>query len=149
MFIMKNKSYFLKAIKAFLPYKVYCFLKYYYSKYMVLVKFNKGGGDFGEKREEILHIFRSKSLLNDNKYKVLINKALKKEIRFTAQYAQDIIAYLFFGGKKKVFILKSVQMMVITEVQLFGLNNWDGKVFVLSQKKIHLMNLKNTDIVIY
>ena len=62
--------------------------------------------NLGGERKQILGIFRSKSSLNSDNYISLIKKAKKEKLRFSAQYAQDVIAYLFFNGKKTCFFIE-------------------------------------------
>ncbi|GHV16440.1 hypothetical protein AGMMS49938_16440 [Fibrobacterales bacterium] len=62
--------------------------------------------NLGKEREYILRIFCSKLLLNNENNKFLMEKAKKEKIRFSAQCAQDIIAYLFFKGKNRGFYIE-------------------------------------------
>jgi len=88
--------YLKRTVNAVLPNRL---LKLYWNlKYRT--------SNLGKERENILSIFRSKLSFNDENYRYLIEKARKVKLRFSAQYAQDIIAYLFFKGKDSGFYIE-------------------------------------------
>ena len=87
---------FRKAINTVLPNR---FLRFYWNtKYSL--------SNLGRERENILAIFRSKAIIDDENYTHLIERAKTVKLRFSAQYAQDIIAYLFFKGKSTGFYIE-------------------------------------------
>jgi len=57
-------------------------------------------------KEDILFKFRAKISLDSYRYEHLVDTARKQNLRFSAQFAQDIMAYLFFNGKKDGFYIE-------------------------------------------
>jgi FkbM family methyltransferase len=56
--------------------------------------------------EDILQRFRKETSLHREPYDYIIKNAKRQNIRFSAQFAQDIMAYLFFHGKKNGFYIE-------------------------------------------
>jgi len=56
-------------------------------------------------RKNILHNFQCKTNLNLTEINTLLQLAKRKNLNFSAQVAQDIIAYLFFKGKSDGFYI--------------------------------------------
>jgi len=61
--------------------------------------------DFNDLRKKILRDFQCKTDLNTAEITALLQTAEQKNFRFSAQVAQDIIAYLFFKGKADGFYI--------------------------------------------
>ena len=58
-----------------------------------------------DQQKNILLNFQCKTDLNDNDINSLLQSARQKDIHFSAQVAQDVMAYLFFNGKTDGFYI--------------------------------------------
>jgi len=75
-------------------------------KMLYVVCSEKKGVLWDSLRESIIRRFLSETLLHRDVYKLIIEKAIKSGIKFTAMAAQDIMAFLFFHDKAHGFYVE-------------------------------------------
>jgi len=109
---------FKRVIYLVLPNRI--FKLYWNSKYSL--------SNLGKERENILRIFRTRLLIENEDYEYLLEKAEKEKVRFSAQCTQDIIAYLLFKGKNTGFYIEIGANDGYTDSTTFWAEQlgWDG-----------------------
>ena len=104
-FILKFQSYIINCLRTEEQRIVYC--------KKLIETFPEAGGDiladkniFNLFLKDILQRFQEETSLCRETYERLIEEAQSQNIIFTAQFAQDVMAYLFFCGKKDGFYIE-------------------------------------------